>query len=200
MSHLTLSRSGLMDTAGKETRGFVVGTCAQWLGQKVPPGSSTHEWKVYLCAANKDEDISAYVKKVNFVLHPTLQPPERLVEAPGPFQVTEQGWGEFEIRLQIFFHDSRDTPVEVSHVLKLYEGDDSAEPTPSPRPVVSERYDEFVFTNPTAALRERLASGSKDVKMMDRHAELQNCYQVITSEVQQQSVRNAQLKFQKRTF
>ena len=58
------------------SKGFVVGSIAQYLGKRADD-SATHEWTVFIRAANPDEDISTYVKRVNFVLHPTLQPPTR---------------------------------------------------------------------------------------------------------------------------
>ena len=48
------------------------------------------EWTVFLRSANADEDMSTYIKKVVFILHPTLQPPTRVLET-APFEVTEFG-------------------------------------------------------------------------------------------------------------
>ena len=137
-----------MESSGPLSKSIVVGSIATWLGKKAEAEKS-HEWCVYVRAANPDEDLSTYIKKVNFVLHPTLQPPTRcaprspptrplriatpplhvlaapharvrpdarprstapshvlsslrlctVVESP-PFEVIEQGWGEFEITLQ----------------------------------------------------------------------------------------------------
>ena len=42
------------------------------------------------------------------------------MESP-PFEVTEQGWGEFEIHVQVYFHSTTESkPLELSHLLKLY--------------------------------------------------------------------------------
>lgn len=55
--------------------------------------------------------------------------------------MTEQGWGEFEVTLQVFFHDSRDKPVELTHMLKLYpDGESTTSQHTGAKPVVSERY------------------------------------------------------------
>jgi YEATS domain-containing protein 4 len=43
------------------------------------------------------------VKKVVFQLHPSFNNPTRVVESP-PFEVSECGWGEFEIAITLFFH------------------------------------------------------------------------------------------------
>ena len=72
-----------------------------------------------------------------------------------PFEVTDQGWGEFEIHVQIFFHDCDEKPIEMSHILKLYPDGDNQQLNPN-KPVVSERYDEIVFAEPSEGLRARL--------------------------------------------
>ena len=64
-----------------------------------------------------------------------------------PFEVQEQGWGEFEITIKIHFVDSSEKPVEVLHFLKLFNEDKTGQP---PRkPIISEEYDEIVFSDPT---------------------------------------------------
>lgn len=60
---------------------FVIGSIAHWLGKKAEE-SKSHEWTVFLRSASPDEDISIYVKKVVFILHPTLQPPTRSAHSP----------------------------------------------------------------------------------------------------------------------
>ncbi len=45
------------------------------------------------------------------------RPPE--ISQP-PFEVTETGWGEFEIAIHIQFHDPLQPPVSVVHLLKLH--------------------------------------------------------------------------------
>ncbi len=128
-----------------------------------------------------------------------------------PFEVTEQGWGEFEINLQIFFQDMKDSAkLEVSHMLKLYPDTESHQALTAnvSRPVVSERYDELVFNDPSEGLRARLSadvepsnkgwrhsSNAKwftDFNAEARHEELQQVYQVITAELQNASKRRLQ--------
>jgi YEATS domain-containing protein 4 len=66
-----------------------------------------------------------------------------------PFEVSESGWGEFEINIKVFFMDPTEKPVDFYHILKLY-------PTPGTdpklldpkKPVVSEHYDEIIFNAP----------------------------------------------------
>lgn len=117
------------------------------------------------------------------------------------------GWGEFEIHMQVFFHDSSEKPLEISHMLKLYPDHDQG-PNTMGRPVVSERYDELVFNDPSAALRARLNadvrpsqkgyrhnSNGKWFTEFDteaQHSSLQQVYQVITAELQNASKRRLQ--------
>ena len=185
-------------------KSFVLGSISYSLGKKAEE-SKSHEWTVFLRAANPDEDLSLYIKKVHFVLHPTLQPPTRMIES-APFEVTEQGWGEFEISLQIFFHDSREKPIELSHMLKLYPDNDLPPPAHGvPKPVVAERYDEFVFNAPSDGLRQRLTAEVVPSSKGWRHSvhakyfndydadapqdQLQQIYQVITAQLQEASKR-----------
>ena len=65
-------------------------------------------------------------------------------------QVTETGWGEFEVQIKIHFHDAAaEKPVTVYHVLKLFHaqtGESTSKAMVQGRTtVVSEFYDEIVF-------------------------------------------------------
>lgn len=57
-----------------------------------------------------NEDMSSYVKKVHFKLHESYNNPNRIVTKP-PYELTETGWGEFEIVIKIYFHDPNERPV-----------------------------------------------------------------------------------------
>mmetsp|Transcript_33016 Transcript_33016/g.105901 ORF Transcript_33016/g.105901 Transcript_33016/m.105901 type:complete len:182 (-) Transcript_33016:241-786(-) len=140
------------------SRPIVVGSCAYWRGKEAEE-SKSHEWTVYVRAASPDEDPGLFIKRVVFQLHPTITPSTRTVEAP-PFEVTEQGWGEFEVGIKVYYHGG-ERAVDFSHLLKLYP---EAEVAGSParelsidRPVVAERYDEIVWAEPSAELRARLS-------------------------------------------
>ena len=80
--------------------------------------------------------MSAYVKKVNFKLHDSYSNPNRTVTKP-PYEVTETGWGEFEIVIKVYFQvgnvikqsylsnsdcqDPAERPVTIYHILKLFQ-------------------------------------------------------------------------------
>lgn len=127
------------------------GSYAKHLGDK---GTETrsHEWTVYLRPLQK-ADLSHFIKCVEFVLHSSFDPPVRRVSEM-PYEIHEYGWGEFEVIIRVLFHDTSEKPVEFFHPLRLYEN--SGEVTP--RPVISEHYDEIVFQDPSEKLLGLLKS------------------------------------------
>jgi YEATS domain-containing protein 4 len=66
--------------------------------------------------------------QVTFTLHPSFKQHVRTLSAP-PFEVTETGWGEFEIGISIEFVPSACAPpVDLLHALKLYHEGDAPPP------------------------------------------------------------------------
>ncbi|GJN29730.1 hypothetical protein PR202_gb17981 [Eleusine coracana subsp. coracana] len=80
---------------------IVYGTISFWLGKKASEYNS-HKWTVYVRSAT-NEDLSVIVKRAVFQLHPSFHNPTRVVEQP-PFELSESGWGEFEIAITLYFH------------------------------------------------------------------------------------------------
>mmetsp|Transcript_30572 Transcript_30572/g.91645 ORF Transcript_30572/g.91645 Transcript_30572/m.91645 type:complete len:248 (+) Transcript_30572:321-1064(+) len=79
---------------------------------------STHNWKVYVqCPC--DKDLTKVIRKVVFKLHESFDNPNRTCSAP-PYEVSESGWGEFEINIKIYFVDQKEKPISFFHLLKLY--------------------------------------------------------------------------------
>ncbi|MFS8023861.1 putative transcription factor YEATS family [Helianthus anomalus] len=132
---------------------IVYGNVAFWLGKKASEYQS-HKWSVYVRGAT-NEDLSVVVKRVVFQLHSSFNNPMRVVESP-PFELSESGWGEFEIAITLHFHpDVSDKPLHLYHHLKLYPEDDSGSLSVK-KPVVVESYDEVVFAEPSEALFARV--------------------------------------------
>ena len=133
------------------------GTCAYWLGKKADEYHS-HKWTVYLRGA-EHEDLSHCIEKVVFNLHPSFKEPVRVVEKP-PYEVTETGWGEFEIGVTVHFaSDAGEKPLELSAPLKLYLEDTEkgkAESKAAKKPVVKEKYEEIVFHEPREEFAKRI--------------------------------------------
>ncbi|KAH8510455.1 hypothetical protein H0E87_008133, partial [Populus deltoides] len=83
--------------------------------------------------------------------------PTRVIEAP-PFELSEAGWGEFEIAITLYFHsDVCDKPLNLYHHLKLYPEDESGSLSMK-KPVVVESYDEIVFPEPSEGFLARIQS------------------------------------------
>lgn len=67
------------------------------------------------------DDLTHFIRRVTFKLHDTYPNPNRSIDKP-PFQVTETGWGEFEIAIKIFFvQESGEKPLQLTHSLKLHD-------------------------------------------------------------------------------
>lgn len=88
---------------------LVYGNVARYFGKKREEDGHTHQWTVYVKPYN-NEDMSAYVKKMHFKLHESYNNPNRILTKP-PYELTETGWGEFEIVIKIYFHDQNERPV-----------------------------------------------------------------------------------------
>ncbi|GLV32479.1 Gas41 [Carabus blaptoides fortunei] len=137
---------------------IVYGNVARYFGKKREEDGHTHQWTVYVKPYH-NEDMSSYVKKVHFKLHESYANPNRVVNKP-PYELTETGWGEFEIVIKIHFHDPNEKPVTMYHILKLFQtGTTSADMgNESNKGLVSESYDEIVFQEPTQLMQHLLTN------------------------------------------
>lgn len=99
--------------------------------------------------------MSYFIKRVTFKLHDTYPTPTRNIDKP-PFEVTETGWGEFEIIIRItFITEAAEKTMTLLHHLKLHPWTVTGEPEIPPLevalkagPVHSWQYDEIVFNDP----------------------------------------------------
>jgi len=87
------------------------GNISRYFGKKRDEDGHTHQWTVYL-RSYENEDLSQYIKKVQFKLHESYANQTRIVNKP-PFEITETGWGEFEIVIKVFFHCPNEKPVSL---------------------------------------------------------------------------------------
>lgn len=140
------------------------------------------EVDLHKAVGNKD-DLSYFIKRVQFRLHETYAQPTRSTSRRSPdidrspFSVTETGWGEFEIQIKIFFvPEAGEKPLTILHHLKLHPwpsgpvgttvpppeapADGTAPPPPPPLPpaVHSWQYEEIVFPEPLEAFYEILVA------------------------------------------
>jgi YEATS domain-containing protein 4 len=136
--------------------------------------SHTHQWKVSLRGPG-NSDVSHFIKKVVFKLHdsfafPTrciypLIPPEyttltAAIEEP-PFEVTETGWGEFEIQIKVHFvPEASEKPMTLFHFLHLHPyGPNKEEEREKGSTVEAFQYEEIVFPPPFVAWENEVIIG-----------------------------------------
>ncbi|SCV03753.1 LAME_0H12948g1_1 [Lachancea meyersii CBS 8951] len=137
-------------------RPIIYGNSAKKMGDVKPPNAPvehTHMWTIFVRGPN-GEDLSDIIKCVVYKLHETYPNPTRTVDAP-PFELTETGWGEFEINVKIHFVESAsEKPISFYHHLRLhkYHNADASgikiENDSGNTDVESIFYDEVVFNEP----------------------------------------------------
>ncbi|CCG81387.1 Protein AF-9 homolog [Taphrina deformans PYCC 5710] len=182
-------------------RPIVIGNDADLLGGRKDPASDhTHEWTVSVRGVN-DADISHFVKKVNFKLHDSYANSTRSIEAP-PFQVTETGWGEFDVQVKIFFvQEAAEKPVTVYHRLKLHPyGPDAEKVKAEGGHVSSYQYDEVVFNEPTEAMYEILTTNGEAQLPVERSAGKVYCQRSEQEELERLETAIAKIDEQTRRY
>ncbi|KAI8319385.1 hypothetical protein GQ54DRAFT_292917 [Martensiomyces pterosporus] len=113
--------------AARESRFHVIrrvmlGNTSQYISPEArSPGqeSCTHKWTVYLRGMSNEDAVSDYIRRVRVFLHPSYRPDDIVDLSPPKFELTRWGWGEFPVRLQVFFIDRRNKPVDLIHLLTL---------------------------------------------------------------------------------
>lgn len=135
---------------------------------KDAPADHTHKWKVFVRGIN-NEDISYWLRKVQFKLHDTYANSVRMIETP-PFEVEETGWGEFEIAIKFYFvPESTEKPQTIWHSLKLHPfGDDIEGKRERRERVDSICYEEVLFNEPVEQFYDILTGGGQGFK--SKHA------------------------------
>lgn len=155
-----MSRNEFTGESGGRMRGvcivkpIVFGNSSRRFEKKREEDGHTHSWTVYLKPYN-NEDMSVYVKKIQFKLHDSYTTPIRVVTKP-PYEVTESGWGEFEVVIKVFFHDPGERPLTIYHPLKLFQTENNI--VLSKRCIISESYDEMIFQDPSVMMHSLLTS------------------------------------------
>ncbi|KAF2673800.1 yeats-domain-containing protein [Microthyrium microscopicum] len=146
------------------TRAFVIGTEAWKLTDanrppKIKTGDTTG-WRVYVRPVPGGPDLTAWLKKVVFVLHETFPNPVRNVEN-FPFELEESGYGGFWIVVKLYFQPiSGEKQQQRQHFLQLDAyGDEGLQAEQAKTGIVrSEIVEHIEFTEPTEALWEALTS------------------------------------------
>lgn len=75
---------------------------------------------IYVTTPPGSEDIASFLSCVRYHLHPSYKPNDVIDVTKPPFHLTRLGWGEFPIRVQLLFSDSRrNKVVDVFHQLRV---------------------------------------------------------------------------------
>ncbi|TPX46714.1 hypothetical protein SeMB42_g03592 [Synchytrium endobioticum] len=102
---------------------IVVGNISQFIpSHKRDPGAKKFmfKWMVYVRGPPSDPNPTSFLKKVRFYLHPDYRPNDIVEITTPPFHLVQKGYGEFPIRVQLFFADEgRNQPLDIIHMLKL---------------------------------------------------------------------------------
>lgn len=98
---------------------LVVGNTSQYIYKQDSSSKITHKWMCYLLTKSK-VPIERIVQKVCFYLDPSYHPNDMIEVISPPFQITSRGYGEFQIKLMIFFREEVQLkPIQIYHHLKL---------------------------------------------------------------------------------
>ncbi|CAH2002792.1 unnamed protein product [Acanthoscelides obtectus] len=112
------SNQNCLQSRKKTRHRIVVGNISKYMSS-VEDDNMTHKWMVYVRGDKSKPDISDIVEKVVFYLHPSYKPNDVVEVNESPFHLSRRGWGEFPLRVQIFFKSSLNKPVDIVHNLKL---------------------------------------------------------------------------------
>eukprot|EP00123_Amoebidium_parasiticum_P000671 comp11538_c0_seq1/m.5993 comp11538_c0_seq1/g.5993 ORF comp11538_c0_seq1/g.5993 comp11538_c0_seq1/m.5993 type:complete len:212 (-) comp11538_c0_seq1:68-703(-) len=134
---------------------IVYGNTATLLPKK-GDGVHTHRWTVYVRSVD-GEDMSKYVSKVVFTLHESFKDNVRVI-TDAPYEVTEIGWGEFDIQIRLHFINNYEKSVNITHKLRLFE--DPTTVKVSKKMLASETMEELVFVDPVEELYDQLAAAT----------------------------------------
>ncbi|KAI9225878.1 MAG: yeats family-domain-containing protein, partial [Piptocephalis tieghemiana] len=104
-------------------RRVIVGNVSQYLRPDQRPKEKpevTHRWMVYLTGEKeRREEPGTYIRKVRFHLHRDYKPHDVVDVDRPPFHLTRHGWGEFPIRVGIYYRDRLNKPINITHQLLL---------------------------------------------------------------------------------
>lgn len=104
------------------TRKIVIGNVSRYipLAERKPGLEKyAYKWGLYVKSYN-DTPVESFVQKIRFHLHPDYKPYDIVQCREPPYQIWKYGWGEFPVRIQIFFVDSeRNKPLDIIQNLKV---------------------------------------------------------------------------------
>jgi len=103
----------------KVRKRIIVGNISKWIPPDWREDASSHKWTMYVRGDKNNADISEFVSKVRFLLHPSYRPNDVVEITTYPFHLSRRGWGEFPVRVQLHFKNVLNKPMDIIHHLKL---------------------------------------------------------------------------------
>lgn len=103
----------------KVRKRIVVGNISKWIPPDWREDGASHKWMMYVRGSKDAPDITDFVSKVRFFLHPSYQPNDVVQVVSPPFHLSRRGWGEFPLRVQLHFKNVLNKPMDIIHYLKL---------------------------------------------------------------------------------
>lgn len=117
-------------------------------------GQVDTKWLIYARGTKEDPDISKFIKKVRFFLHPPTFQPHHIVEInEAPFQISRRGGAQHPVRVQLHTLDTKSRPTNLIHHLHV-EKENTVLPTQGEETIVEIDFDRMSFErilNPQAA-------------------------------------------------
>ncbi|KAI9346527.1 yeats family-domain-containing protein [Obelidium mucronatum] len=99
---------------------IVVGNVSRYIPEekrKLP--KFEYKWMIYVQGPPTNPDVTPFISRVRFHLHPDYRPNDVIDVSSPPFQVTRYGWGEFPVRVRLFFVDPRNKTMDLMYSIKL---------------------------------------------------------------------------------
>eukprot|EP01080_Neovahlkampfia_damariscottae_P000454 gene454-6865_t len=107
---------------------LIVGNTSKYVPEKFreQDGNYTHKWMIYIRAPPEDPNLD-FIESVKVYLHDSFIPNHIVILNSIPFHVSRRGYGDFPVKVQIFFKNPKNKMVEIVHPLKLDRTDSGKE-------------------------------------------------------------------------
>ncbi|CAG0915815.1 unnamed protein product [Notodromas monacha] len=110
----------------------------------------THDWTVFV-RGDVDVNLSCFVEKVIFTIHPSFPRPKRVVKEP-PYELSESGYAGFLLKIELVFKTSLE-PRSAKFDLDLFFNSDPSMDANSIRP------EKLTFQKPGEDFKRKLLPG-----------------------------------------
>ena len=97
----------------------MIGNISKWVPVDTREDAASHKWMMYVRGPKEAPNVSGFISKVRFFLHPSYRPHDIAEVSSHPFHLSRRGWGEFPVRVQVHFTNPHNKPVDLIHHLKL---------------------------------------------------------------------------------